>query len=160
VNDGTVHTERTRASGRVSERRHDACESHVVADAGLLQYLRLFPFEESQHRDVLIASFTQHFVTMQLALEGREAVSVPAGQFDCYRLVGTIDLFVKKIRTVYWITVEDPHFLVRFEGKRGLFLSPTYVTELTSLTVGNLGPADGEAEASTDDSAEGGHNTP
>jgi hypothetical protein len=104
-----------------------------VADAGLLFRLRDFPFENGAELDLQIVAFSQHSVPMRVKLVGREKIQVPAGEFDCYKLVGVVDLVVKQIVTTYWLSVEEPHFLVKYEGKRGLFIAPTYVTTLTSM---------------------------
>jgi hypothetical protein len=131
--DDMVHVERIRASGRKSVRSRRLDGREVVADAGLLFRLRAFPFDDGKELDLRIAAFSQHFVPMRVKLVGRETIRVPAGEFDCYKLVGVVDLVVKQIVTTYWLSAEEPHFLVKYEGKRGLFIAPTYETSLTSM---------------------------
>jgi hypothetical protein len=131
--DDAVHAERIRASGRRSVRSRPVGKREIVADAGLLFRLRDFPFENGTELDLQIVAFSQHSVPMRVKLVGREKIQVPAGEFDCYKLVGVVDLVVKQIVTTYWLSVEEPHFLVKYEGKRGLFIAPTYVTTLTSM---------------------------
>jgi hypothetical protein len=63
---------------------------------------------------------------------GLERVSVPAGEFDCYRLVLTVNIPVLKPKIYCWLTKAPPHFLVKQRGKRGPF-TPYYETVLTGI---------------------------
>ncbi len=132
---GVVYNRRTRPGGRVRLRQHSLDGLNVVADAGLLVQLRGFPFDAAKRLDVLMVSFDQHFIKMHLQLAGTEMLATALGEISCYRVEGTIDLFIKKFRMTYWLSVAPPHRLIRYEGKRGLFLAPTYVTEIQSLTL-------------------------
>jgi hypothetical protein len=133
VEAGTVYTERVRPSGRRSVRSRRLNGKDVVADAGLLYRLRTFPFAKASSMEFLMAAFDQYFITMRVALAGAETVCVPAGTFDCYRLEATIDLWIREFKMTYWLARRPPHFLVCYEGKRGLFLSPTYRTSLVAI---------------------------
>ena len=125
-----VYVERRRSADRRSVKQRDVAGSEVVADAGLLFWLRRFPFDSGKELEILMASFSQHFVRMKVRQVGRETISVQGGTFECYRLEGIVDLLVKEIVTTYWISVEAPHFLVQYEGKRGIFIAPTFTTRL------------------------------
>jgi hypothetical protein len=135
LQDEAVHVEQTFSDGNQRVRKRDREDLPIAADASLLAFLRFFPFGEGRALSVLIATFAQHFVVMQIRQVGTEAITVPAGRFDCYRLEGVVDLIVIEMRTVFWVTREAPHFLVRYEGRRGLFWTPTYVTSLVSKEV-------------------------
>ena len=133
IANGKVHVEQLLDDGRKKVRSHDTEGKPVAADASLMALFRFFPFDQGQTQNVLIATFTQHFVTMEVKQLGTETLTVPAGSIECYKLEGVVDLFVTRIRTVYWLNKKEPHFLVRYEGKRGLFLSPSYVTSLVTI---------------------------
>lgn len=132
VEDGKVHAAQI-VDGKTKKVRSHATDGKLVAaDASMLALLRFFPFDKGNVRRIQIATFDRYFVTMELKQLGTEAIKVPAGTFECYKLEGIVDLYVTSIRTVYWINKSEPHFLVKYEGKRGIFLAPTYVTSLTA----------------------------
>ena len=130
---GTLYAERLKASGKQSVRSTDIDGGDPVADVGLLYRLRSFPFNKGKSVELLIAAFSQHFVTMIVKQVGTERIRTPAGVFDCYKLRGTVDLVVLKIDTTYWVTREEPHYLVQYAGRRGILLAPVYVTTLTDI---------------------------
>ncbi|MBM4149163.1 MAG: DUF3108 domain-containing protein [Lentisphaerae bacterium] len=132
VRGNTVHSEQFRPDGRVRSRSRELDERPLVADAGLLFWLREFPFGTDGELSVMMAAFTGHFVTMRFRDEGPETVTVPAGSFECRRVVGVVDLVATEIKTTYWLTAAEPHFLVKFEGRRGIFIAPVYTTSLVS----------------------------
>lgn len=130
---GTLYAERLKATGKQSMRSTPIDGGDPVADVGLLYRLRSFPFNKGKTIELLLAAFSQHFVTMQLEQIGAERIRTPAGVFNCYKLKGTVDLVVLKIETVYWVTKDEPHYLVQYAGRRGILLAPVYVTTLTAI---------------------------
>ena len=60
---------------------------------------------------------------------GIERITVPAGEFSCYRVEIRIHILILNPTTVCWVSTEKPHFVVRYEGKRSLF-GPKYTTTL------------------------------
>jgi len=128
-----LHAEILRASGKQSIRSTDIDDNDPVADVGLLYRLRSFPFNQGKTVNLLVAAFSQHFVTMQLKQIGSQTIKTPAGTFSCYKLKGTVDLVVMQIDTIYWVTKAKPHYLVQYSGKRGILLAPVYVTTLTHI---------------------------
>jgi hypothetical protein len=60
---------------------------------------------------------------------GIERITVPAGEFLCYRIEVLVHTFILKPTIVCWVTIEKPHFVVKNEGKRGI-LTPKYITTL------------------------------
>jgi hypothetical protein len=147
--DGTnVHVGQRRDKGEMKIRSRETGGTPVAAEASLMAMFRYFPFGSDETLDVLIATFSQHFVTMSVRQRGTETITTPVGTFECYKLEGIVDLYITSIRTTYWLTKAKPNFLVRYEGKRGLFLAPTYVTSLTAVgrdRAGNQGVAPGVA---------------
>jgi hypothetical protein len=61
-----------------------------------------------------------------------DCIEVPAGRFECHTAEAIVSFLGLKITTTYWLSKDPPHNLIRYQGKRGLFLSPTYITELVS----------------------------
>ncbi|HLD30445.1 MAG TPA: hypothetical protein VJC03_08880 [bacterium] len=103
----------------------------VAVDASLLILMRLFPFGTDSAENFFMMDFSRKSITVTVRPAGIETVNVPAGEFECYRMEVTVNLFLLKPRMLYWITKKPPHFLVRHEGKRGPF-TPSYRTVLVS----------------------------
>ena len=76
-------------------------------------------------------SFSGESITTTARQAGIERISVPAGEFSCYRMEVVIHTFILSPTMVCWVTTEKPHFVVKHEGKRSLF-SPKYITTLLS----------------------------
>jgi hypothetical protein len=121
-----------RPDGRTTSRTFSRTDDPLVMDVTLLYALRFFPFEEPNEVRYRMVAFTGHSVTLHFQPAGIETVEVPAGTFECYRLEGYVDLIFKKLRMTYWLSREAPHFLVKYEGKRGIFLAPSFTTVLVS----------------------------
>ena len=84
-----------------------------------------------------------------LTVAERERISVPAGEFECYRVmmrpeVGSLypdlPLMVRAVARFFvptntlWITVDEPQRLVQFEGVMGPPRSPDVVARLVRVT--------------------------
>ncbi|MFC1462058.1 hypothetical protein ACFLQU_00490 [Verrucomicrobiota bacterium] len=130
---GSLHAECLKTSGKQSMRSTNINGNDPVADVGLLYRLRAFPFNKGKTVKLLVAAFSQHFVTMQLNQIGTQRIKTPAGTFNCYKIKGTVDMVVLKIDTIYWVTKAKPHYLVQYSGRRGILLAPVYVTTLTGI---------------------------
>jgi hypothetical protein len=97
-----------------------------------------------------------HYLLMDTALvkidvwvAGRERITVPAGEFDCYRVlmrpdVGSVypdlPLMVRAVARFFvptntlWITVDAPQILVKFAGVMGPPRSPNVVARLVRIS--------------------------
>jgi hypothetical protein len=129
---GQILSEVTR-DGREPKLRSSPQEgADVAAEPSLMNMLRVFPFGAGEERKILMATFSQYIIPMTIRQLEDERASVPAGLIDCYKLEATVSFFGLKFNTTYWLSKDPPHILIRYRGKRGLFLSPTYVTELVS----------------------------
>ncbi len=122
-----------------STRRRERARTKIVrdpdrfaVDASLLYLMRSFPFDGDTEWEIAMADFSQNFVTVSLKDEGTEIVSVPAGDFECHRMVVRVKLWFLRPRITFWIRTDPPHFLVKHEGKRGPF-SRTYTTMLVGI---------------------------
>ncbi len=133
---GTASVERVTRQGTTRKDRDLPEGQPFAVDASLLYLLRSFPFETGETWKVFMADFEQHFVTVNVSVDGTESVIVPAGAFECFRVAVTVEYFLFRPRIWYWITRDPPHFLVRHEGKRGPF-TPSYVTSLLSFESGS-----------------------
>jgi hypothetical protein len=111
--------------------------------------LRGLDFEGGQTNDLQIW-FSSHFTPwkMNVIVEGRERVKVPAGEFTCYKVRVEPNLraifrrwywVARMIRPwipnfYYWFDVKKPYPMVRFEGRFGpVGFSPVQVHELVSI---------------------------
>ncbi len=103
-----------------------------AVDASLLLRLRSFPFGTAAVWDLLVVDFSQVSVGATVRQAGLEWIRVPAGEFECYRMEVVVDLPILKPTVTFWISVAEPHFLVRHEGKKGPF-TPSYETSLVSI---------------------------
>lgn len=104
----------------------------TAVDGSLLVLLRDFPFDSTGEWSVFMVDFSAASVTITVRQEGQETVTVPAGTFACYRMEATVGIPLLRPRILYWLTKEEPHFLVKQQGKRGPF-TRSYVTSLTKL---------------------------
>ncbi|MBA2133650.1 DUF3108 domain-containing protein [Capillibacterium thermochitinicola] len=84
--------------------------------------------------------------TLLFAVEGKERVSVKAGDFDTYKIMLTLpglkSIFFK---AYFWVSTEEPHYLIKYEGKRH---KRTVVTELVKIGELDRQPNIAEIESS------------
>ncbi len=106
-------------------------DSLLVANGSILIQLRSFPFDQGRSWKLFMVDFEGRSFSADLRQVGREKIDVPAGEFDCYRLELKVDVPLLNLRSTFWLDASEPHILVKYEGKRGLF-SPKYVTYLVS----------------------------
>jgi hypothetical protein len=106
-------------------------DTGFAVDGSLLLLLRLFPFEKGEIWKVFMVDFSGNAITVEVHLAGREIITVPAGTFECYRMEVIVGIPLLRPRILYWLTKDEPHFLVKNVGKRGPF-TDTYVTTLIS----------------------------
>jgi hypothetical protein len=104
----------------------------IVVDASLLVLMRHFPFDRQTTQTVFMADFSGRTVAVLVHDAGVEKVSVPAGNFQCHRMEVVVDTFLIKPRITYWISVAEPHCLVKHSGKRGPF-THAYTTSLVRI---------------------------
>jgi hypothetical protein len=104
----------------------------LAVDGSLLLLLRSFPFGEGQEWKVFMLDFSGASITVSLRQAGTETVTVPAGTFECYRMEVEVPIPLLRPKITYWISKQEPHYLVRQQGKRGPF-TRSYVTVLTAV---------------------------
>ncbi len=109
-----------------------------VVNGSILIQLRLFPFDQGKTWKIFLMDFSGRTFTATVRQTGRESIRVPAGVFDCYRIEAVVDFFLIHPKNTFWVAVSEPHLLVKYDGKRGLF-SPTYVTYLVSREIKKMG---------------------
>jgi hypothetical protein len=78
-----------------------------------------------------MVDFSGYSIPVAVRQSGIENIIVPAGKFECYRMQVVVGLPIIKPTLIYWLTTDEPHFLVKNIGKRGPFTS-AYVTSLVS----------------------------
>jgi hypothetical protein len=106
-------------------------DTGFAVDGSLLLLLRLFPFEKGEIWKVFMVDFSGNAITVEVHLAGTDMITVPAGTFECYRMEVIVGIPLLRPRILYWLTKDEPHFLVKNVGKRGPF-TDTYVTTLIS----------------------------
>lgn len=93
----------------------------------LVLVFRTFPFGRGgkvDFRVVMDGSQGSPLGTFSMYVQevGREQVTVPAGEYDCYKLemgVGELaGIFARSYKYYFWYTAQEPHFLVRYEAKK------------------------------------------
>jgi hypothetical protein len=126
-----VVMERSDERGKKAREYSLPSEKELAVDGSLLALLRLFPFNEGRAWDLFMVDFSGYSITVTVHQEAIEKIWVPAGEFECYRLVTVVNIPVLKPRITYWLATQKPHFLVKSEGKRGPF-TPSYTTFLVS----------------------------
>ena len=107
-------------------------DKELAVDGSLLTLLRFFPFDEGKKWNLFMVDFSGYSVGVTVLQEGRERISVPAGDFECYRLVTVVNIPLLKPKITCWLWTQEPNFLVKYRGKRGPF-TPSYTTSLVSF---------------------------
>lgn len=107
-------------------------DKELAADGSLLALLRFFPFDAGKRWNLFMVDFSGYSITVTVFQEGRERITVPAGDFECYRMVTVVNIPVLKPKITYWLWTQKPNFLVKHQGKRGPF-TPSYTTSLVSF---------------------------
>jgi len=101
----------------------------LAVEGSLIMLLRFIPYDSATRRDLFMIDFSGKSVTATARQAGIERITVPAGEFSCYRMEVLVHTFILSPTIVCWVTIEEPHFVVRNVGKRSL-LGPKYVTSL------------------------------
>jgi len=104
-------------------------EQMLAVDVSFLWMLRSFPFGKNTSWDFFMIGFSQRSARVTVRQSVIDSIEVPAGKFECYRMEATINFFLIHPKSTCWITKQEPHFLVKHRGKRGIF-TPTYDTLL------------------------------
>jgi len=104
----------------------------VAADGSLLILFRRLIDRGAQATDVFMVDFTGVTVTAGIRFTGTERIEVPAGSFDCHRIEVSLRIPLLRPKVIFWLAKEQPHFMVKHQGKRGPF-SRTYTTSLLEI---------------------------
>ncbi len=108
----------------------DIPEGAILATEGSLVVLfRSFPYDSGTRWRLFLVDFSGRSAAGTASQAGVEHVTVPAGEFTCFRIEIVFHLPVVRPKVICWFAKEQPHILVKSIGKRGL-LTPTYLTEL------------------------------
>jgi hypothetical protein len=125
----TAYVEQTSGSDR-KIKHLDIPEGKTLAlEGSLIILLRFFPYDSATRWDLFMIDFSGRSVTATARQAGIERITVPAGEFSCYRMEVLVHTFILSPTIVCWVTTEKPHFVVKSEGKRGIF-TPKYITTL------------------------------
>ena len=138
----------TNSSGRVSKariwregnrvytyRRNKTTSAEIPRGAilaikgSLLVLLRSFPYGTNRQWNLLMIEFSGKSIQATVRQTGMERISVPAGDFLCYRVEVRFHVLILNPVVVCWVDTEKPHIVIKSVGKRGIF-TPTYVTSL------------------------------
>ncbi len=120
--------------GKVTSRHGFPPGSMPVINGSILIQLRFFPFDQGKTWKIFLMDFSGRTFNGTVRQTGRETITVPAGVFDCYRLEAAVDFIFIHPKNTFWVAASEPHILVKYDGRRGLF-SPTYVTYLVSREI-------------------------
>lgn len=123
-----------RVSGREQKIREYDLPDHkpLVVDGSLLLLLRSFPFEQNREWKLFMVDFSQNSISGVVRQAEVETIRVIAGEFECYRMELIVHAFIFRPKITYWISKQEPHFLVKHRGKIGPF-TRTYITQLVSV---------------------------
>ncbi len=125
----TAYVEQTSGSDR-KIKHLDIPEGKTLAlEGSLIILLRFFPYDSTTRWDLFMIDFSGRSVTATARQAGIERITVPAGEFSCYRMEVLVHTFILSPTIVCWVTTEKPHFVVKSEGKRGIFTAK-YITTL------------------------------
>ena len=101
----------------------------LAIKGSLLVLLRSFPYGTTDQWNLLMIEFSGKSISATVRQTGTERISVPAGEFLCYRVEVRFHVLVLNPVVVCWVDTEKPHIVIKSVGKRGLF-TPIYVTTL------------------------------
>jgi len=101
----------------------------LAIKGSLLVLLRSFPYGTTDQWNLLMIEFSGKSISATVRQTGTERISVPAGEFLCYRVEVRFRVLIVNPVVLCWVAVENPRIVVKSVGKRGLF-TPTYVTTL------------------------------
>ena len=73
--------------------------------------------------------FSGTSVSVTVRQAGIENIAVPPGAFECYRIEVIVNIPLIRPKIIYWVTKDEPHFMVKHKGKRGPFTT-SYATYL------------------------------
>ena len=131
INGDKVVVER-QTKGGIKRKEHQLPpDKELAVDGSLLTLFRFFPFDEEKKWNLFMVDFSGYSIGVTVLQKGREKISVPAGNFECYRLITVVNIPVLKPEITYWLSIQKPNFLVKHRGKRGPF-TPSYTTSLVS----------------------------
>jgi hypothetical protein len=104
-------------------------EAILAIKGSLLVLLRSFPYGRSDQWNLLMIEFSGKSISATVRQTGTERISVPAGEFLCYRVEVRFHVLILNPVVLCWVDTEKPHNVIKSVGKRDLF-GPTYVTSL------------------------------
>jgi hypothetical protein len=131
--DGKAYWERRTAKETKTKEYKLSPGIPLAVNGSILVLLQSFPFYSGKEWDVLVIDFSSSYsITVTIRQMYREKVTVPAGEFDCYRMEITVNVPILRPKIIYWLSTEAPNFVVKQEGKNGPF-TPYYVTSLISF---------------------------
>jgi hypothetical protein len=111
-------------------------DKKLACDASLLWMFRSFPFNSNTQWEVFMVDFSGETITVTVRHAGTENIVVPAGEFQCYRMEVIVHILILRPKLTFWITKDEPHFMVKSIGKRGPFV-PNYITVLKAIEGGS-----------------------
>ena len=101
----------------------------LAVDGSLLALFRYFKFEYRNTQDIFMIDFSGTSVSVTVRQAGIENIAVPPGAFECYRIEVIVNIPLIRPKIIYWVTKDEPHFMVKHKGKRGPFTT-SYATYL------------------------------
>lgn len=107
----------------------------IAVDASSLIWMRTLDTRRPGPWELFMVDFSRRTVDVTVHDRGIEEIEVPAGVFECRHIEVVVKVLIFRPRVHFWITADEPHFMVKHEGKRGPF-TPTYITTLTKVGPG------------------------
>jgi hypothetical protein len=132
TNRHAVVVERDRKGGAERKEYRLPPDRELAVGGSLLARLRFFPFDQGIKWHLFMVDFSGYSIGVTVHQEGIEKILVPAGEFECYRMVISVNIPLLKPEIIYWLSIQKPNFLVKHQGKRGPF-TPSYTTSLVSI---------------------------
>jgi hypothetical protein len=132
TNRQAVVVERDKEGGVERKEYRPTPDKELAVDGSLLARLRFFPFDQGIKWHFFMIDFSGYSISVTVHQEGSEKIVVPAGEFECYRMVISVNIPLLRPEIIYWLSIQKPNYLVKHQGKRGPF-SPSYTTSLVSI---------------------------
>jgi hypothetical protein len=124
-----VYIDQTGGDGKKTTIRDIPEASTLAVEASLFVLMRFFPYNSATRWDLFMVDFRGKSAMATARQTGAEDIVVPAGMFPCYRIEVFFHVAVLNPKAVCWVTMEQPHVVVKSIGKRGI-MTPTFITSL------------------------------
>ena len=137
---GSVRFDRER-EGSAAESKQLSVPADTLAAEGMAGILGFLPYDHWHPMKMHILTNDPKLYELKLEIRGKERVTTPAGEFECYKVelvpeLGALNIVRSLVpKTYFWFTVAAPHLWVKYEGTENGLGTPHITIELQKYQV-------------------------